>query len=85
MIGPGGLLLVVSHLFDAVSEEQWQLASSLLMVMVGDDIVVLCVCYGVTTGLYPIMCGFGCCWTNNVQTSVGYIRFFTKLKFCAQH
>jgi hypothetical protein len=28
MIGPGGLLLVVSHLFDAVSEEQWQLASS---------------------------------------------------------
>jgi hypothetical protein len=28
MIGPGGLLLVVSQLFDAVSEEQWQLASS---------------------------------------------------------
>jgi hypothetical protein len=40
MIGPGGLLLVVSHLFDAVSEEeQWQLASGLLMMMVGEDIV----------------------------------------------
>lgn len=40
MIGRGGSLLVVSHLFDAVSEEQWQLASSLLMMMVvGEDIV----------------------------------------------
>jgi hypothetical protein len=28
------------------------------------------------------MCGFGCCWTNNVRTSVGYIRFFTKFKMC---
>jgi hypothetical protein len=39
MIGPGGLLLVVSHLFDAGREEQWQLASSLLVMMVGEDIV----------------------------------------------
>ncbi len=43
---------------------------------------VLCECYGVTTQLYTIMCGFGCCWTNNVRTSVGYIRFFTKFKMC---
>jgi hypothetical protein len=40
MIGPGGSLLVVSHLFDAFSEEeQWQLASSLLIMMMGEDIV----------------------------------------------
>ncbi len=70
MIGPGGLLLVVSHLFDAVSEEQWQLASSFTHDDGGWRHCVLCECYGVTTGLYPIiMCGFGCCWTNNVRTS----------------
>jgi len=84
MIGPGGLLLVVSHLFDAVSEEeQWQLASGLLMMMVGEEDIVFCVNVMVLQLSFILSCvGLVVAGLINVRTSVGYIRFFTKFKMC---
>jgi hypothetical protein len=58
---------------------------ALLMMMVGEDVVFCVNVMVLELGLYPIMCGLGCCWTNNVQTSVGCITFSLQNSKCAQH